>query len=103
MRYFAYPAFAFLLATLAPMTIAAETSCKGDARREKPPIPNHPTHIRKVVWRNTRAMCLQELSRSSRNPAPVSQDEQKTPTLSTPPNGAGSVQSPEQSPSESVQ
>lgn len=102
MRYFAYPVFAFLLAALAPMTIAAETSCEGDARHEKHPIPNHPTHIRNVVWRNTRAMCLQELSRSSRNPAPVSQAEQKPPTLSTPPNGSGSVQPPEQAPSESV-
>ena len=49
---------------------AASGTEKGDALREKPPIPNYPHHIRNVVWRNTRAMCLQSLesgrSRASR-------------------------------------
>lgn len=41
---------------------ANENSCTGDAVRSTPPIPNYPTHIRNVVWRNTRALCLAQLA-----------------------------------------
>lgn len=62
--------FAGLLVIVAlsfmPMVNAAETKCKGDAARATPPIPNYPHHIRNVVWRNTRAMCLEELSRTTK-------------------------------------
>jgi|GEM_PF-1012523 len=39
---------------------AAETNCEGAAARSTPPVPNNPTHIWNVVWRNQRAMCLQK-------------------------------------------
>lgn len=32
--------------------------CTGDARFSKPPVVNYPHHIRNVVWRNMRAMCV---------------------------------------------
>lgn len=67
MKYLAAATFALIVVISASTANAAETKCKGDALREKPPIPNHPTHIRNVVWRNTRAMCLQELSQKSMN------------------------------------
>jgi len=63
---------------------AAETACKGDAKREKPPIPNHSTHIRNVVWRNTRMMCLQELANKRNNPTTSNQSSQETPTSNSP-------------------
>lgn len=63
MKYLAFAAFALVLVASASTVNAAETKCKGDALREKPPIPNYPHHIRNVVWRNTRGMCLEELSR----------------------------------------
>lgn len=31
--------------------------CNGDAAKATPPIPNYPTQIRNVIWRNMRAMC----------------------------------------------
>jgi hypothetical protein len=39
-------------------TKPATAPCQGDAKRATPPIPNHPTHIRNVVWKNMRAMCV---------------------------------------------
>ena len=63
MKYLAFASFALVLVASVSPVNAAETKCKGDALREKPPIPNYPYHIRNVVWRNTRAMCLEELSR----------------------------------------
>lgn len=68
-------AAALALVFAAPVFAATETeivvtgtrppACKGDAVRATPPIPNYPTHIRNVVWRNTRVMCLQALSRTN--------------------------------------
>lgn len=63
MKYLAFASFALVLVASVSTANAVETKCKGDALREKPPIPNYPHHIRNVVWRNTRAMCLEELSR----------------------------------------
>ncbi len=37
---------------------ATRAKCTGDAALAKPPVANYPTHIRNVVWRNTRAICL---------------------------------------------
>jgi len=68
-------AAAFALVFASPVFAATETeiivtgtkpaACKGDAVRATPPIPNYPTHIRNVVWRNTRAMCLHTLSQTN--------------------------------------
>lgn len=76
MKYFTVAAFALVLFVAASPVNAAETKCKGDALKEKPPVPNYPHHIRNVVWRNTRAMCLEELAQQSTNttnlnPAPT--------------------------------
>lgn len=46
-----------MLATLISAAGATEKKCTGDAARAKPPVPNYPSHIRNVVWRNTRALC----------------------------------------------
>lgn len=56
-----------------PVSTAAESVCKGDAALAKPPIPNRPTHIRNVVWRNTRAMCLHQMAQKTDSPQPASQ------------------------------
>lgn len=39
---------------------AGENRCTGDAVRSTPPVPNYPTNVRNIVWRNTRALCLAE-------------------------------------------
>ncbi len=39
---------------------ANETHCQKDASHSTPPVPNYPTQVRNVVWRNTRALCLTE-------------------------------------------
>ncbi len=41
---------------------ANEAVCSGDAAHAEPPVVNNPTHIRNVIWRNTRAMCLQQMA-----------------------------------------
>lgn len=61
---FASPVFA-ATETEIIVTGTRPAACKGDAVRANPPVPNYPTHIRNVVWRNTRAMCLQALSRTN--------------------------------------
>jgi hypothetical protein len=50
--------------------IASANACQGDASHSTPPIPNYPTHIRNVIWRNTRALCLAELSQAISYPPP---------------------------------
>lgn len=45
-----------------PVPTTAKTTCKGVATRATPPVPNYPSHIRNVVWRNVRAMCLEEIA-----------------------------------------
>lgn len=42
---------------------ASENKCKGDAARATPPVVNYPTHIQNIVWRNTRAKCLEYQAR----------------------------------------
>lgn len=86
MKYLTYAAFALIMVVSTSTANATETACKGDALREKPPIPNHPTHIRNVVWRNTRSMCLQELSRENSKPVPSSLDGQKALPPDQPPS-----------------
>jgi hypothetical protein len=80
MKYLAFASFALVLVALASPANAVETKCKGDARKEKPPIPNYPHHIRNVIWRNTRAMCLEELSRMT--PPTTTSDAPSTQTPS---------------------
>lgn len=79
MKYLAFATFTLVLVASASTANAAETKCKGDALREKPPVPNYPHHVRNVVWRNTRAMCLEELSRMT-TPTTTS----NTPSTQTP-------------------
>lgn len=91
MKYLAFAAFALILFASPFTANAAETRCRGDALREKPPVPNYPHHLRNVVWRNTRAMCLEELSRKTKSP--VTSD---TPSTQSSPSAGGSpsTQSP---------
>lgn len=56
-----------------PVSSATKAACKGDAALAKPPIPNNPTHIRNVVWRNTRSMCLQQIAQKASAPEPAGQ------------------------------
>lgn len=44
---------------------ATRAKCTGDAARSNPPIVNYPTHIRNVIWRNTRAICLPSRAKAS--------------------------------------
>jgi hypothetical protein len=63
--------------TTAPLSTTpistVEPACKGDAARPKPPIPNNPTHIRNVVWRNVRAMCLYQIAQKTNSPQAAGQ------------------------------
>lgn len=63
MKYLAFAGFALVLVASISPANAVEIKCTGDALKKKPPVPNYPHHVRNVVWRNTRAMCLEELSR----------------------------------------
>lgn len=54
-----------------PVSTAA--TCKGDAARVTPPIPNRPTHIRNVVWRNVRAKCLHQIAQKTNSPQAAGQ------------------------------
>jgi len=56
-----------------PVSIPSDLACKGDAARATPPIPNNPTHIRNVIWRNMRAMCLQQIAQKAGSLHPVDQ------------------------------
>lgn len=47
---------------------ANENHCKGDASHSTPPVPNYPANVRNVVWRNTRALCLADLSQAISHP-----------------------------------
>ena len=68
MKYFIF-ILTFALVSVNPFSAMAEAPaskptqltipCQGDAKRATPPIPNYPTHIRNVVWKNMRAMCVQ--------------------------------------------
>lgn len=69
MKYLAHAVFALLIVLSTSTANAVEKKCKGDAVRATPPIPNRPTHIRNVVWRNTRAMCVQESPQAVKNPS----------------------------------
>ncbi len=54
-----------LIVTFASTIFAAsanENPCRGDAVRPTPPIPNYPTHVKNVEWRNARALCLAQLA-----------------------------------------
>lgn len=66
-------AFVVVFSTSISVANATENKCKGDAVHATLPVVNHPTHIRNVVWRNTRFMCLQQLSDASKTPEKVSQ------------------------------
>lgn len=58
-------ATATLILAVTSVATTAETSCKGDAARPTSPVPNNPTHLWNVIWRNQRAMCLQKASEQS--------------------------------------
>ena len=85
MKYLAFASFALVFVALVSPANAVETKCKGDALREKPPVPNYPHHVRNVVWRNTRAMCLEELSRMTTSTTTSDAPSTQTPSQSTTP------------------
>lgn len=85
MKYFAFAVFTLGLFASASTAIAAETYCKGDAPREKPPVPNYPYNIRNVVWRNIRLLCLQELSQTTKPSVNSSKIPTPSASTSTPP------------------
>jgi hypothetical protein len=83
-RIFAVITFTLLVTLAGEPGQAAKTACRGDAARDQPPIPNYPTHIRNVVWRNMRMMCLHELANKSKNPVTPDQSSQDAPTTPSP-------------------
>jgi len=62
--------FLLVLAGTISAAGATEIRCTGDAARSTPPVVNYPTHIRNVVWRNTRAICQQQPKQSGKAAAP---------------------------------
>ena len=54
-----------ILAASIPAAGATEKKCTGDAARAKPPVPNYPSHIRNVVWRNQQARCQAQVAAAS--------------------------------------
>ncbi len=81
MKYFTFAIFTLGLFASASTAIAVETYCKGDALREKPPVPNYPYNVRNVVWRNMRLLCLQELAQTTKSQ--VNSSKTSTPSAST--------------------
>ncbi len=67
--------------TLIPTVAATGTSCRGDAAYSTPPVVNNPTHIRNVVWKNMRAMCLQERSQTIPVKTGLSKPQETTPNI----------------------
>lgn len=61
-RFIQLAAFVLVLAASIPTAGATETKCTGDTARATPPVPNYPTHIRNVVWRNMRTLCRNQVS-----------------------------------------
>lgn len=55
-------ALILMLTTSIPVASATEIKCSGDAAHAMPPVPNYPSHIRNVVWRNKRALCEAQVS-----------------------------------------
>jgi hypothetical protein len=53
MKLFLSVASVLLLATAMPVQAKA-VKCQGELYRATPPVPNYPTHIRNVVWRNAK-------------------------------------------------
>lgn len=53
MKVLVYGITASILMSSMSAVSAAEKTCKGENYRATPPVPNNPTHIRNVVWRNT--------------------------------------------------
>lgn len=68
MLRFLAPIAALLSLTMFALPIQAkEVTCKGRIYRQSPPIPNHPTHLWNVVWRNAqfvRETCYKKLAAS---------------------------------------
>jgi hypothetical protein len=73
---------ALMLAVIlaSPAIATTETHCTGDAARSTPPVVNNPTHIRDVVWKNMRAICLQELAQVTSNKPPLSHPAETAPS-----------------------
>lgn len=66
-----------VIATALPVG-AKEVSCHGELYRSTPPVPNYPTHIRNVIWRNAqflRDACKKQASETMRSGAATSKQE----------------------------
>jgi hypothetical protein len=74
-RFLQIAAFVLVLAAAIPVVGATETKCTGDAARLTPPVPNYPTHIRNVIWRNKRTMCQNHTSTT--NPSAQTQSQKQ--------------------------
>ena len=68
-----------LLLSAIPATAATRFKCTGDAAHSTPPIVNYPTHVRNIVWRNTRAICQQPLKENDRAMTPNNSQLQEMP------------------------
>ncbi|PSB34919.1 hypothetical protein C7B82_01750 [Stenomitos frigidus ULC18] len=62
-----YTAILLLAVSLSiPVVAATGKHCTGDLAHLTPPVVNNPTHIRNVVWKNMRAVCLQEIAHATK-------------------------------------
>lgn len=61
-RFIQMTVLVLILAAAIPGAGATEKKCTGDAAHAKPPVPNYPSHIRNVVWRNQQALCQAQIS-----------------------------------------
>ncbi|MGA7936894.1 MAG: hypothetical protein WCA35_25280 [Kovacikia sp.] len=72
-----------IMAVLLPIPVVAATGrhCQGNAIYGTPPVVNNVTHIWNVVWKNTRAMCLHEMSQNMLKQTTSSKPQETIPTL----------------------
>ena len=81
MKKLTYAVFVLAVITLIPTVAATGTSCTGDAAHSKPPVVNNPTHIRNVVWKNMREICLQEMSQTKPVKTGLSRPQETIPNI----------------------
>lgn len=74
-RFIQLATLVIVLAASIPAAGATEKKCTGDAARAKPPVPNYLSHIRNVVWRNTRTLCQSQVFTADFNKAESSNTE----------------------------
>ena len=75
-----------VVATAFPVN-AREAKCQGELYQLTPPVPNNPTHIRNVVWRNAKSLreaCQRQVAQSTSKRAANSQQPSPANLLCTP-------------------